>query len=168
MAARGKSRNAREMARRREALALAGERMAEERRAAEEAEAARRRREEELDELVADFELARQDEQQVAGEVEEEVRRVRERGAERVRQARVVAARVVARMAEAGETIAGSARRLGVGVDVVKELRRLVRESEGGGVEPARPGSSAGGGARPVEGAEAGAPGGAVVWPGSG
>jgi len=103
--------------------------MAEQRRAAAEAEAERLRQEAAFDELVADFELAVEDEKAVTAEVEEEVRRVRERGQVRIDEARVAAARVVLAMGEDGETVAGCARRLGVGQDRVKELRRLGREA---------------------------------------
>ncbi|MEW2161119.1 hypothetical protein AB0950_38815 [Streptomyces sp. NPDC007189] len=116
------------LARRKAALERAASRMAEQRRAAAEAEAVRLRREAEFDELVADFELAVEDEQTVAAAVEEEVRQVRERGRVRIDEARAVAARVVLAMGETGETVAGCAHRLGVGVERVKELRRLGRE----------------------------------------
>ncbi|MER5615936.1 hypothetical protein [Streptomyces sp. NPDC002215] len=120
------------LARRRAALERAAERMAEQRRAAEEAEAERLRKEAALDELVADFELAVEDERLVAAEVEEEVRRVRERGQVRIDEARVAAARVVLAMGKAGETVAGCRLRLGVGAERVKELRRLGREDSAG------------------------------------
>ncbi|MEU6106498.1 hypothetical protein [Streptomyces flaveolus] len=111
------------LARRKAAL----ERVAEQRRAAAEAEAERLRREAAFDELVADFELAVEDEQAVVAAVEEEeVRRVRERGRVRVAEARAVAARIVVAMGDAGETVAGCGRRLGVGVERVRELRRTV------------------------------------------
>ncbi|MEU7306300.1 hypothetical protein ABZ623_40250, partial [Streptomyces sp. NPDC007206] len=124
---RGKSSEV--LARRKAALERAASRMAEQRRAAAEAEAVRLRREAAFDELAADFELAVQDEQTVAAAVEEEVRRVRERGRLRIDEARLVAARVVLAMGEAGETVAGCGRRLGVGTERVKELRRLGREA---------------------------------------
>ncbi|MFF8401718.1 hypothetical protein ACF06P_08805 [Streptomyces sp. NPDC015684] len=132
MASRSRGRNSEVLARRKAALERAAARMAEERRAAAEAEAERLRREAAFDELVADFELAVQDEQAVAAEVEEEVRRVRERGQARIDEARVVAARVVWAMGEAGETVAGCGRRLGVGTERVKELRRLGRGAAAG------------------------------------
>ncbi|MGY5106656.1 hypothetical protein [Streptomyces sp. 900105245] len=132
MASRSRGKNSEVLARRRAALERAASRMAEERRAAAQAEAERLRREAAFDELVADFELAVQDEQAVAAEVEEEVRRVRERGRLRIDEARVAAARVVWAMGEAGETVAGCGRRLGVGVERVKELRRLGREAAAG------------------------------------
>ncbi|MFI1701418.1 hypothetical protein ACH419_36435 [Streptomyces bobili] len=119
------------LARRKAALERAASRVAEQRRAAAEAEAERLRQEAAFDELVADFELAVEDEAAVAAQVEEEVRRVRERGQVRIDEARVAAARVVLAMGEAGETVAGCGRRLGVGVDRVKELRRLGREGLG-------------------------------------
>ncbi|MGZ2361685.1 hypothetical protein LRE75_34260 [Streptomyces sp. 372A] len=125
---KGRGKNSSTLARRRAALERAAERMAEQRRAAEEAEAERLRREGAFDELVADFELAVQDEAAVAAEVEEEVTRVRERGRVRIDAARMAAARVVLAMGEARETVAGCAQRLGVGVDRVKDLRRLGRE----------------------------------------
>ncbi|MGW8995020.1 hypothetical protein ACWGRF_34505 [Streptomyces zhihengii] len=128
-ASRGKARGGRELvARRRAALARAALRVSAEREAAERLEAERLAREVEFDELAADFELAREDEDQVAAEVEAELRRVRERGQARIREVRLVAARVVVAMGERGETVAGCARRLGVGADRVKELRRLGRE----------------------------------------
>ncbi|MEU3639929.1 hypothetical protein AB0H23_27395 [Streptomyces albogriseolus] len=137
------------LARRKAALERAAERMAERRREAEDAEAQRLRREAEFDELVADFELAVEDEAAAVAAVEEEVARVRERGRVRVDAARVAAARVVLAMGEAGETVAGCGQRLGVGVERVKELRRLGRESLA--VEGAGPGSGkAVGGGRPV------------------
>ncbi|MCX4826948.1 hypothetical protein OG883_45765 [Streptomyces sp. NBC_01142] len=129
---KGKGKNSEMLARRRAALERAAERMAEQRRAAEEAEAERLRKEAAFDELVADFELAVEDETSVAAEVEEELRRVRERGQVRIDAARVVAARVVLAMGEAGETVAGCGRRLGVGAERIKELRRLGREDLGG------------------------------------
>lgn len=132
---RGKGKSSAVLARRKAALERAAVRMAERRRAAEEAEAQRLCREEAFDELVADFELAVEDERAVAAEVEEEVARVRERGQVRIDAARVAAARVVLAMGEAGETVAGCGHRLGVGVERVKELRRLGREdlaAEGG------------------------------------
>ena len=138
---RGKGKNSEMLARRRAALERAAERVAEERRAAAQAEAERLRREAEFDELVVDFELAVEDETSVAAEVEEEVRRVRERGQVRIEAARVAAARVVLAMGEAGETVAGCGRRLGVGVERVKELRRLGRaDLVGEGSDTARQG----------------------------
>ncbi|WP_405968894.1 hypothetical protein OG613_49140 (plasmid) [Streptomyces sp. NBC_00015] len=119
------------LARRKAALERAASRVAEQRRAAAEAEAARLRQEAAFDEMVADFELAVEDEQAVAAEVEEEVRRVRERGQVRIDEARMAAARVVVAMGK-DETVAGCGRRLGVGVERVKELRRLGREDLGG------------------------------------
>ncbi|MFE5219326.1 MULTISPECIES: hypothetical protein [unclassified Streptomyces] len=137
MASRSRSRgkNSEVLARRKAALERAASRMAGERRAAAQAEAERLRREAAFDELAADFELAVQDEQTVAAEVEEEVRRVRERGQARIDEARVAAARVVLAMGEAGETVAGCGRRLGVGTERVKELRRLGREAAGGAAQ---------------------------------
>ncbi|MER5376302.1 hypothetical protein [Streptomyces sp. NPDC002553] len=129
---KGKGKSSGVLARRKAALERAALRMAEQRRAAAEAEAERLRQEAAFDELVADFELAVEDERAVAAEVEEEVRRVRERGQVRIDEARVVAARVVLAMGEAGETVAGCGRRLGVAVERVKELRRLGREDLGG------------------------------------
>ncbi|MFI6278047.1 hypothetical protein [Streptomyces sp. NPDC050988] len=129
---KGKGKNSEMLARRKAALGRAAERVAEQRRVAEEAEAERLRQEAAFDELVADFELAVEDEKAVAAEVEEEVRRVRERGQVRIDEARVAAARVVLAMGEAGETVAGCVRRLGVGVERVKELRRLGREDLAG------------------------------------
>ncbi|MFJ9580889.1 hypothetical protein ACIRQF_31430 [Streptomyces sp. NPDC101191] len=126
---RSKGKSSGVLARRKAALERAALRMAEQRRAAEEAEAERQRKEAAFDELVADFELAVEDEKAVAAEVEEEVRRVRERGQVRIDEARVAAARVVLAMGDDGETVAGCARRLGVGQDRVKELRRLGREA---------------------------------------
>lgn len=125
---KGKGRTNGMLARRKAALGRAAERVAEQRRTAAEAEAGRLRREAAFDELAADFELAVEDEQAVAAAVEEEVRLVRERGQVRINEARVAAARVVLAMGEAGETVAGCGRRLGVGTDRVKELRRLGRE----------------------------------------
>lgn len=125
---RGKGRANGMLARRKAALERAASRVAEQRRAAAEAEAARLRQEAAFDELVADFELAVEDEQAVAAQVEEEVRLVRERGQVRIDEARVAAARVVLAMGKAGETVARCGRRLGVGVERVKELRRLGRE----------------------------------------
>ncbi|MFI5867129.1 hypothetical protein [Streptomyces sp. NPDC051546] len=116
------------LARRKAALGRAAERMAEQRRAAQEAEAARLRQEAAFDELVADFELAVEDETAAAAEVEEEIARVRERGQVRIDAAKVAAARVVLAMGEAGETVAGCGHRLGVGAERIKELRRLGRE----------------------------------------
>ncbi|GJF24614.1 hypothetical protein SHO565_51780 [Streptomyces sp. HO565] len=112
------------LARRKTALERAAERVAEQRQAAAEAEAERLRREAAFDELVADFELAVEDEQAVVAAVEEEVRRVRERGRVRVAEARAVAARIVVAMGDAGESVAGCGRRLGVTVERVRELRR--------------------------------------------
>jgi hypothetical protein len=129
---KGKGKNSEMLARRRAALERAAERMAEQRRAAEEAEAERLRKEAAFDELAADFELAVEDETSVAAEVEEEVRRVRERGQVRIDEARVAAARVVLAMGVAGETVAGCGRRLGVGAERIKELRRLGREDSAG------------------------------------
>ncbi|MFF7953643.1 hypothetical protein [Streptomyces griseorubiginosus] len=125
---RGKGKNSEMLARRKAALERAAERMAEQRRAAAQAEAERLRQEAAFDELVADFEMAVEDEKAVAAEVEEEVRRVRERGQVRIDEARVAAARVVLAMGE-DETVAGCGRRLGVPVERVKELRRLGREA---------------------------------------
>lgn len=125
---KGKGKNSAVLVRRKAALERAAERMAERRRAAAEAEAQRLRKEAVFDELVADFELAVEDETAVAAEVEEEIARVRERGQVRIDAARVAAARVVLAMGEAGETVAGCGQRLGVGVERVKELRRLGRE----------------------------------------
>ncbi|MGC5266664.1 hypothetical protein ACPXCO_37255 [Streptomyces cyaneofuscatus] len=125
---KGKGKTSEMLARRRAALERAAERMAAQRRAAEEAEAERQRQEAAFDELVADFELAVEEETLVAAELEEELRRVRERGQVRIDAAKVAAARVVLAMGKAGETVAGCGRRLGVGVERVKELRRLGRE----------------------------------------
>ncbi|MFJ3575924.1 hypothetical protein [Streptomyces rubiginosohelvolus] len=125
---RGKGKTGGMLGRRKAALERAALRMAEQRRAAEEAEAERLAREAAFDELVADFELAVEDERAVAAEVEEELRRVRERGRVRVDAARVEAARVVLAMGRE-ETVAGCAQRLGVGVERVKELRRLGRDA---------------------------------------
>ncbi len=130
------------LARRKAALERAAERVAEQRRAAAEAEAERLRREAAFDELVADFELAVEDEQAVVAAVEEEVRRVRERGRVRVAEARAVAARIVLAMGDAGESVAGCGRRLGVTVERVRELRRLGREAAAG-EETAGPGAAA-------------------------
>ncbi|MFD4243652.1 hypothetical protein ACFWP3_18950 [Streptomyces sp. NPDC058525] len=131
-ASKSKARGGKELvSRRRAALARAALRVSAEREAAERAEAERLAREAEFDELAADFELAREDEDQVAAEVEAELRKVRERGQARIQEVRLVAARVVVAMGEKGETVAGCARRLGVGADRVKELRRLGREEEG-------------------------------------
>ncbi|MGW4452555.1 hypothetical protein [Streptomyces sp. NPDC004599] len=113
------------------------------------AAAERLRREAALDEQAADFELALEDEQAVAAKVEEEVRRVRERGRVRIEAARSQAARVVWAMGEAGETVAGCGHRLGVGVERIKELRRLAREARAG-QEPGAEGAGA------VQGAAAG------------
>ncbi|MFE8940989.1 hypothetical protein ACFYNX_26330 [Streptomyces sp. NPDC007872] len=123
------------VARRKAALEQAALRVAAEREAAARAEEERLAREAEFDELAADFELAREDEEEVAAAVEAEVRLVRERGQARIHQVRMVAARVVVAMGDRGETVAGCARRLGVGSDRVKELRRLGREegAEGAG-----------------------------------
>lgn len=149
------------LARRKAALVRAAERVAEQRREAAEAEAARLRREAAFDELVADFELAVEDEQAVVAAVEEEVRRVRERGRVRVVEARVVAARIVVAMGDAGESVAGCGRRLGVGVERVRELRRLGRgaaageETAGPGAAAAGEGTAAGGGGRRPERARA-------------
>ncbi|WP_371591194.1 hypothetical protein [Streptomyces sp. NBC_00470] len=164
---RSKGKAAGVLARRKQALERAALRMAEQRRAAEEAERERQSREARFDELVADYELAVEDEKEVAAEVEEEVRRVRERGRGRIDKARVVAARVVLEMGEE-ETVAGCARRLGVGVERVKELRRLGRaeraeDEEGAGssapgasVEPVEELREAGAGGEAPVGAEAG------------
>ncbi|MER6847011.1 hypothetical protein AB0A81_26380 [Streptomyces flaveolus] len=133
------------LARRKEALERAAERVAEQRQAAAEAEAERLRREAAFDELVADFELAVEDEQAVVAAVEEEVRRVRERGRVRVAEARAVAARIVVAMGDAGESVAGCGRRLGVGVERVRELRRLGREATAGDETGAGAGKTAGG-----------------------
>ncbi|MEU6293056.1 hypothetical protein [Streptomyces sp. NPDC046988] len=126
--------NSATLARRKAALARAAERMAERRREAEEAEARRLRQEAAFDELVADFELAVEDETAAAAEVEEEIARVRERGQVRIDAAKAAAARVVLAMGVAGETVAGCGQRLGVGVERVKELRRLGRETAEGAV----------------------------------
>ncbi|MEU6547888.1 hypothetical protein [Streptomyces sp. NPDC046859] len=127
----GKGKNSAMLARRKAAMARAAERMAERRREAQEAEAQRLRREGAFDELVADFELAVEDEAAAVAAVEEEIARVQERGQVRIGAARVAAARIVLAMGEAGETVAGCALRLGVGVERVKELRRLAREDQG-------------------------------------
>lgn len=128
-ASKSRARGGKELvARRRAALERAAVRVAAEREAAARAEEERLAREAEFDELAADFELAREDEEQVAAEVEAELRLVRERGQVRIQQVRLVAARVVVAMGGRGETVAGCARRLGVGADRVKELRRLGRE----------------------------------------
>ncbi|MFD4585961.1 hypothetical protein [Streptomyces sp. NPDC058434] len=84
-------------ARRKAALEPAAARMAERRREAEEAEAERQRKEAAFDELVADFELAVQEEAATVAEVEEELARVRVRvrGRERIDAAKVAAAQVV-------------------------------------------------------------------------
>lgn len=133
-ASKSRARGGKELvARRRAALERAAVRVAAEREAAARAEEERLAREAEFDELAADFELAREDEEQVAAEVEAELRLVRERGQVRIQQVRLVAARVVVAMGGRGETVAGCARRLGVGADRVKELRRLGREEGGGG-----------------------------------
>lgn len=87
------SRGGKELARRKAALERAASRMAEEWREAEEAEAQRRRADAEFDELVADFELAREDEAAVVvAEVEQGVRQVKERGQARIDGARRVVA----------------------------------------------------------------------------
>ncbi|MFD7861592.1 hypothetical protein [Streptomyces sp. NPDC059783] len=124
---KGRGKNSAMLARRKAALERAAERVAGQRRAAEAAEAERLRREAQFDELVADFELAVEDEAAAAAVVEEEVRRVRERGQVQIDAAKAAAARVVLVMGEAGETVAGCGLRLGVGVEKVKELRRLGR-----------------------------------------
>ncbi|MEU3872617.1 MULTISPECIES: hypothetical protein [Streptomyces] len=152
---KGKGKNAATLARRKAALARAAERMAERRREAEEAEAQRLRQEAAFDELVADFELAVQDEVAAVAEVEEEIARVRERGQVRIDAARAAAARVVLAMGEAGETVAGCGQRLGVGVERVKELRRLGREVLA--VEEAVPGKADGPGEAAVPGKTAAA-----------
>lgn len=136
---KGKGKNSAVLTRRKAALERAAERMAERRRAAEEAEAQRLRQEAAFDELVADFELAVEDETAAAAEVEEEVARVRERGQVRIDAAKVAAARVVLAMGEAGETVAGCGLRLGVGVERVKELRRLGREDLAAGGSASAP-----------------------------
>jgi hypothetical protein len=125
---KGQGKNSATLARRKAALERAAGRMAERRREAEEAEAQRLRQEAAFDELVADFELALEDETAAVAEVEEEIARVRERGQVRIDAAKVAAARVVLAMGEAGETVSGCGQRLGVGVERVKELRRLGRE----------------------------------------
>ncbi|MGW3333100.1 hypothetical protein ACWDF9_21450 [Streptomyces rubiginosohelvolus] len=162
---RGKGKTGGMLGRRKAALERAALRMAEQRRAAAEAEAERLAREAAFDELAADFELAVDDERAVAAEVEEELRRVRERGQVRVDAARVQAARVVLAMGRE-ETVAGCAQRLGVGVERVKELRRLGREAlageEAGGKQPGEGGRAAGS-VVPEAGAAGGAP--AVVSP---
>lgn len=129
---KGKGKTNGMLARRKAALERAASRMAEQRREAAEAEAERLRKEAAFDELVVDFELAVEDETVVAAEVEAEVRRVRERGQVRIGEARGAAARVVLAMGEAGETVAGCGRRLGVGAERIKELRRLGREGSAG------------------------------------
>ncbi len=68
VAGRGWGRNSEVLAWRKAALERAASRMAEERRAAAEAVAKRLRQDAEFDELVADFELAVQDEQTVAAD----------------------------------------------------------------------------------------------------
>ncbi|WP_327411209.1 hypothetical protein OG458_42330 (plasmid) [Streptomyces sp. NBC_01281] len=128
---RSRGRTNEKLARRKAALERAASRMAGQRQEAAEAEARRLRQEAAYDELVADFELAVEEEQGVAADVEEEVRRVRERGQVRIDAARVAAARVVLAMGAAGETVAGCGRRLGVGADRIKELRRLGRDAAG-------------------------------------
>ncbi|MFC9117887.1 hypothetical protein ACFTWN_31705 [Streptomyces sp. NPDC057092] len=143
--ARGKGKNSVMLARRKAALGRAAERMAERRREAQEAEAQRLRQEAAFDELVADFELAVEDEAAAVASVEEEIARVRERGQVRIGAARVAAARIVLAMGEAGETVAGCALRLGVGVERVKELRRLAREDQG--TDGAAPGTGKAGAA---------------------
>ncbi|MEU7031588.1 hypothetical protein AB0A60_33435 [Streptomyces sp. NPDC046275] len=140
---KGKGKNSATLARRKAALERAAERMAEQRREAEEAEEQRLRKEAQFDELVADFELAVEDEAAAAAKVEEEVRRVRERGRVQIDAAKAAAARVVLAMGEAGETVAGCGQRLGVGVERVKELRRLGREvlaAQGAALEKGRAG----------------------------
>ncbi|MFE4959993.1 hypothetical protein ACFRCW_39980 [Streptomyces sp. NPDC056653] len=77
-----------------------------------------------MDELAADFELARQEEETVAADVEEEVRRIRERGQPRIQGARAAA------MGEFKETAARCGQRPGVGADRIKDLRRLRRETD--------------------------------------
>ncbi|MFE4304824.1 hypothetical protein ACFRR6_01910 [Streptomyces sp. NPDC056891] len=154
-ASKSKARGGKElMARRRAALERAAVRVSAEREAAARAEEERVAREAEFDELAADFELAREDEDQVAAEVEAELRLVRERGQARMQEVRLVAARVVVAMGDKGETVAGCARRLGVGADRVKELRRLGREEGGGGEDGDPAVSDTAGGA--VTGQEAG------------
>ncbi|MFE0773290.1 hypothetical protein [Streptomyces sp. NPDC058861] len=156
-ASKSKARGGKElMARRKAALERAALRVAAEREAAARAEEERLAREAEFDELVADFELAREDEDQVAAEVEAELRLVRERGQARIQLVRLAAARVVVAMGDRGETVAGCARRLGVGSDRVKELRRLGREegAEGAGEEAV--GEGGGGGLAVVDGDGAG------------
>ncbi|MBM9624432.1 hypothetical protein ACFQ60_47120 [Streptomyces zhihengii] len=145
------------LARRKVALERAAQRMAEQRREAQEAEAQRLRREKAFDELVADFELVVEGEAAVVAEVEREVERVRERGRVRIDAARVAAAGIVLAMGEAGETVVGCGRRLGVGVERVKELRRLGREhlaaQEEVGFESGTVAGRSGGGRQgPVEG----------------
>ncbi|MDF3303021.1 hypothetical protein [Streptomyces tropicalis] len=135
---KGNGKNSATLARRKAAMARAAERMAERRREAEETEARRLRQEAAFDELVADFELAVEDETAAAAEVEEEIARVRERGQVRIDAAKAAAARVVLAMGEAGETVAGCGQRLGVGVERVKELRRLGRETAEGAVPEKR------------------------------
>ncbi|MCX4681356.1 hypothetical protein OG413_45450 [Streptomyces sp. NBC_01433] len=160
---KGKGKNSELLARRKAALERAAERMAERRRVAEEAEAERLRQEAAFDDLVADFELAVEDEAVAASEVEEEVARVRERGQVRIDAAKVAAARVVLAMGKAGETVAGCGHRLGVGAERIKELRRLGREdSAGEGSETAlgKVKADASERARVPEKAKAGGPGG--------
>ncbi|MFF8618815.1 hypothetical protein [Streptomyces sp. NPDC015350] len=149
------------LARRKAALERAASRVAEQRRTAAEAEAERLRKEAAFDELAADFELAVEDEQSVAAEVEEELRRVRERGQVRIDAARVKAARVVLAMGEAGETVAGCGQRLGVGVERVKELRRLGREALSGEGAGAESGEAAAAGGEQRGGVRAAGPAGA-------
>ncbi|MFF2205184.1 hypothetical protein [Streptomyces sp. NPDC058145] len=144
--ARSRGKSGGVLARRKAVLQRAAARVAEQRRVAAEAEAERLRREAVLDELAADFELALEDEQAVATGVEEEVRRVRVRGRVRIEAARSQAARVVWAMGEAGETVAGCGHRLGVGVERIKELRRLAREAVAG-EEPGAEGAGAARGA---------------------
>ncbi|MGW3390509.1 hypothetical protein [Streptomyces cinereoruber] len=136
---KGKGKTSGVLARRKAALERAAARMAEQRQEAQEAEAERLRREAQFDELVADFELAVEDEAAAVAKVEEEIARVRERGQVQIDAAKAAAARVVLAMGEAGETVAGCGQRLGVGVDRVKELRRLGREVlSAGGVAPGK------------------------------
>ncbi|WP_435060300.1 hypothetical protein [Streptomyces sp. bgisy060] len=156
---KGKGKNSATLARRKAALARAAERMAERRREAEEVEARRLRQEAAFDELVADFELAVEDETAAAAEVEEELARVRERGQVRIDAAKAAAARVVLAMGEAGETVAGCGQRLGVGVERVKELRRLGRETAEGAAPEKRKADAPGKTAAP-EKESAGGPGG--------
>ncbi|MFC5905225.1 hypothetical protein ACFP53_39425, partial [Streptomyces zhihengii] len=116
-ASKGKARGGRELvARRRAALARAALRVSAEREAAERLEAERLAREVEFDELAADFELAREDEDQVAAEVEAELRRVRERGQARIREVRLVAARVVVPGAALVEMVLRAGQEVGCGL----------------------------------------------------